>query len=174
MRRTIRWNRLIRVLMSGVVVLAIGSLHGLANAGPLDDTVWNLTGTAKVRIGSVSQTSSFSETLTLNADRTYLLHDESGSSVPDEVGAWFEYRGKVQLFPQNFLDFVEALEPLLSADAGEPVQISIIKTSQTASLDSKTGMLKMQSTIEMGAFLPQSNLALKLSGKSSATGMQAP
>ena len=172
MRRTIRWNRLVRVLMTGVVLLAIGSLHGLANAGPLDDTVWNLTGTAKVRIGSVSQTVSFSETLTLNADRTYLLH-ENGPPAPDEVGAWFEYRGKVQLFPQNLLDFVEALEPLLSADAGEPVQISIIKYSQTASLDSKTGMLKMQSTIEMGAFLPQSNLSLKISGKSSAMGTPA-
>ena len=90
------------------------------------------------------------------------------------MGAWFEYRGKVRLFPQNLLDLVEWLELALSAEAREPVRISLTKYSQTASLDSKTGMLKMRSTIQMGAFLPQSNVSLKISGKSSATGMQAP
>ena len=173
MRCILHWNRLIRVLMSGAILLAIGSLHGLANAGPLDDTVWNLTGTATVRIGSVGQTVPVSGMLTLNADRTYLLHT-NGSPEPDEVGAWFEYRGKVQLFPQNLLDFVEWLEQQFLAEAGEPVLISLIKYSQTASLDSKTGMLKMRSTIQMGAFLPQLNLSLAISGRSNVTGTQAP
>jgi len=173
MRCILHWNRLIRVLMSGAILLAIGSLHGLANAGPLDDTVWNLTGTATVRSGSVSQTESISEMLTLNADRTYLLHT-NGSPEPDEVGAWFEYRGKVQLFPQNLLDLIEWLEQQLLAEAGEPVRISIIKYSRTASLDSRTGMLQLRVIIQMGAFLPQSNLALLISAKSSSTGMQAP
>jgi len=160
--------------MSGAILLAIVSLHGLANAGPLNDTVWNLTGTATVRSGSVSQTEPISETLTLNADRTYLLH-ENGSSGPDEVGAWFEYRGNVQLFPQNLLDFVEWLEQQISAEPPyEPVRISPIKYSQTASLDSKTGMLRLRSSLQIGAFFQSSNLALTLSGKSNATGMQVP
>lgn len=144
-----------------------------ARAGQFDDTVWNLTGTVQARVGALSQSGPVSGMLTLNADRTYLLH-ENGSSGPDEVGAWFEYRGALYLYGQNVLDQIESLETELSSQAGEPVRIVPLRSTGTAKFNSKTGALSIITSAQMVAMLQSSNLALNLSLKAALTGVPAP
>ena len=158
------------LLLAGLMCLA-GSND--VRAGQFDDTVWNLTGTVQARVGGLSQSGPVSGMLTLNADRTYLLH-ENGSSGPDEAGAWFEYRGALYFYAQNVLEQIESLETEVSSQAGEPVRIVPLRSTGTAKFNSRTGALTISSSSQMVAVLQNSNLALNLSLKAMLTGMPAP
>jgi hypothetical protein len=158
------------LLLAGLICLA-GSND--VRAGQFDDTMWNLTGTVQARVGALSQSGPVSGMLTLSADRTYLLHDDS-SSGPDEAGAWFEYRGALYLYAQNVLEQIESLETELSSQAGEPVRIVPLRSTGTAKFNSKTGALSIITSAQMVAMLQSSNLTLNISLKAALTGMPAP
>ena len=166
-------SRSLSILVVIVLLSFIGPRVSAAQAGPLDDTVWSLTGTATVRVGAISRTVPISQTLTLNSDRTYLLHNE-GTSEPDEVGAWFEYRGQLQMFTQNILEGLEAFEEVLSADAGEPVRITPLKSTGRVKFDSRTGQLLVQSRGQIAAMLQTSNRTVIISTSTRLTGVPAP
>ena len=157
-----------------LVCLSLG-FAGVASAGQFDDTVWNLTGTATIRIGTVQFTSPpFQTVLTLNADRTYSMEDV-GSPTAGETGAWFEYRGRLFLFTQrNILDKIEDMESTFSAEFGEPVRVVPLRSSGRAGVDRKSGMLVMQGNSQYVAILQNSNVEVKIVSTVNFKGTQAP
>jgi len=159
-------------LLVALLCLSLG-FAGVASAGQFDDTTWNLGGSVTIRIGTAQfQSPPIQATLTLNADRTYVLH--SMVSGPDEVGAWFEYHGQILLITQNILDQIEAMESALSSQAGEPVRVVPLRSSGRVSLDSKTGMLVVQGKSQVVAILQNSNLTVKILTTVNFKGTQAP
>ena len=166
-----------RNLYAGLlVVLVCLSLEfaGVASARQFDDTVWNLGGTATLRIGAMQFTSPpFQATLTLNADRTYSLGN-GASPDPGEVGAWFEYRGRILLFSENILDQIEDMESALGAQFGEPVRVVPLRSSGRVGLDNKTGMLILQVNSQYVAILQNSNVEVKIVTTVNLKGTQAP
>lgn len=157
--------------LPGLLVMVLAATGARASA--FDDTTWNLTGTSTARIGNVSQAAPVNATLSIMSDRTYLLVDND-PSTPDEIGVWFENRGRLLLFTQNILEQILALESALGVATGDTVRLSILKGSGKASLNSSTGLLTLQSSFQMSAFLMNANLTLGLSLRSTLTGTLAP
>ena len=143
-----------------------------ATAGtPFDDTTWNLVGTGSARIGRLNQTVPISGTLMLNADRTFTITDSGQQSSPPEEGVWFVNRDRIVFFPQNFLEQIVDLENEISSDPQtDPVQVSLLRYSEQATFNSRTGLLSFQERGDFGVFVVNLNQSFPMSVRIVATG----
>jgi hypothetical protein len=144
-----------------------------SRASDFDDTAWNLAGTLSIRIVSSTSTVPMSGTLTLNADRTYVL-DFAGLLVPDEQGVWYEDRGRLFLFTQNLQAEVLALQAALAIAFGEPVRLELTRATGKGSLDAKSGVLRVQWASQFTGTLVDGNLSGPVSRNLLLTGTPAP
>jgi hypothetical protein len=133
---------------AAVLFILVG--YSRAAAGAVDGTIWMLTGTSTTRVGPYSSSKPFTATLTLNADRIYTLRF-TNALFPDNVGVWFENKGRVLLYQQNLLIELQATELALQAAAGEPVELQLLKYGEDASVKKTHEMLKFRATYQFNA-----------------------
>ncbi|MDP3939371.1 MAG: hypothetical protein Q8R92_14720 [Deltaproteobacteria bacterium] len=154
-----------RNLVLGFVLLGI---FWASPAGANGGTLYDLSGTATVRVGSVSQSFPVTAMLALNSDRTY-LYQEDGANISD-MGAWFELKGKLMLYTSNLLEQIINLEQEIGMEAMEPVQITPLKSKSRVTISPLTGVLSVRTDSSYQVFLMVSNLTVKVSTRSVMTG----
>jgi hypothetical protein len=146
-------------------------LAALLWAGPahaVGGKVWDLSGVATARIGGIMQSQAVTGSLALNDDRTYVLH--SDMEPVDDTGAWFELKGKIQLYTQNLLEQITELESELATQLGEPAEVTPVKSKSRITVDPVTGVLSLRADTSYQVYLPNSHLTFKVSVRLVLTG----
>ena len=165
-----------RLLPGGLILLLSLWCAGrpvASRASDFDDSAWNLAGTLSIRIAASTSTVPLSGTLTLNADRTYVL-DFAGLLVPNEQGVWYEDRGRLTLFTQNLQAEVLSLQAALAIAFGTPVRLELLRATGKGSLDAKSGVLRVQWASQFTGTLTGENLSGPVSRNLLLTGTRAP
>jgi len=150
-----------------VILMLLGA--GTAQA-TVPATLWDLSGTATVRVGVISQSAPVTGMLALAADRTYVLQIDGED--PADTGAWFEIRGRFLLYTQNLLEQIVDLESEIAAEAKEPVELTPIKSSGKAGINAKTGQLYLRGNTTFQAYFPNHDLTIRVMLRIDMTGTQ--